>query len=130
MRRRFLLFLPTCAALLLGLAWPSGAPRNRLAGPEILLEMQDPGGVLVGAREPAILMPGPRLRWSVGEEVAGRVFQDGAWVEQETQEPVAPWKSGLWSGLEESSGIAMLSAASLRNGIRKDSTGRIAGWSP
>ncbi|MDA1114724.1 MAG: hypothetical protein O3A95_10565, partial [Planctomycetota bacterium] len=125
MRHRSLLLL--CAATLLGLLWP-GQGATPLGTIRVI--PVDLGEPILGAREPAILMPGPRLRWTAGEQPVGRVRRGAAWIEEQARDGSFQWRSGILSPAPPFPGITAVSASSLRNGVRRDDQGRIVGWSP
>ena len=122
------------AALVLGLAWPSGEGES--VG-EIAIELYDLGGPPIGAREPALLMPGPRLRWTSPHGPRGMALGSGGWVEEELADSDLWWASGRLvvdvlptEATPMDTALAAFDAASFRNGVSVGVDGRRQGWGP
>lgn len=125
---RFLTWtLLATAAVMLGTAVHS---EDRGPAGRITIIQHELGVATTSAREPALLLPGPRLFWTDEEGPRGLALLEGDGAVLKMDERTDYWQSGLWQeqGLPEH--VASFSAASLRNGVRKDGAGNIQGWSP
>lgn len=121
------LALALLCALSLGFALPSLAS---FGASDIRIEILDLTSA-PGAREPAILLPGPQVYWTNDSGSQHAVFTASGWQRKTQAEELPWWSRGVLSAdLPTPEGAQSWSAASLRNGTLRASDNQIAGWSP
>lgn len=85
-----------------------------------------------GAREPALFLPGPSLRWTDSLGPKGLNFRQGKWGSVDPlPEKVPLWAKGvLQLNLKPQSDGLQSSVTSLKNGVLVGATGEFLGWAP
>ncbi|MCP4860238.1 MAG: hypothetical protein GY902_03230 [Planctomycetes bacterium] len=122
------LALALLCAMSLGFALPSLASSG---ASDIRIELLDPIQSAIGAREPAILLPGPKVYWSSDSGSEHVALTQTGWERQAQTDELPWWSKGVLSAdLPIPQGAQSWSAASLRNGTLRGVDGEITGWSP